>query len=423
MDGPWFAVQTEVYKLFLFSLLAAGAWGADQTVLTLTIRAQTDFDRVEGEAFPNVEDTTRCAQSQAQLLPLVRPAEVPLVRFRKGYCEILDARFSGNRGEYRQAAQDFAQAMAAWPAQGLAAPMSSGLEVLSAIARLEAGAEPDEVKPGLADAQARAACPAGVMSERLCGDLLRTGRLWQGWIALQQGDLSGAAAVFAQFPGFAWAAWTAGRQAEAAHRYPEAVESLAKAVEAWGLDQRYPKPGLERILGPRPDVAEATAELGAAQYLAGQFQAAIGTLDAAIKARPDDGRSLFLRGLAREALGESAAALTDYQQASRAAFANPDRPFATGRAHFYRGVWYYRRGAFSQAEDEFSSALNADPGPDLRPDVAAWRQLAAVAGGSCGAAAAELRSAIPSTTARFPRQDAERRLAACIEQPQKISRK
>ena len=388
----------------------------------MTIRAQGDFDRVEVQPFPAVQDTTRCAQSQAEILPMARPAEVPLLRFRKGYCEILGARVGGSRGDYRQAAQDFAQAMAAWPARGIE-PMSAGLQVLSAVARLQAGAAFAEVKPGLEEAARSRTCPAGVMSPRICEDLLRTGRLWQGWIALKEGDLASARGIFAAFPDLAWGSWAAGLAAEKAGRYAEAVDAMGKAVEAWSLDQRYPKPGLMHILGPAPDVPAATAQLGEAQYLAGKYGLAIASLDAAVRAQPEDAMAIFVRGLAREATGRSDAAMNDYQAASRTAFAHPDRPFSAGQAHLYRGVWHFRRKAWAQAEDEFAGALNADPGPELRADAAAWRQLAAVAGGSCQRADDDLRVALAAASGFFPRAEAEKVLAACGDQPRDISLK
>jgi tetratricopeptide (TPR) repeat protein len=117
--------------------------------------------------------------------------------------------------------------------------------------------------------------------------------------------------------------------------------------------------------------------------------------------------------LTRDALGQADAALADFQLASRSAFADPEQPFASGRAHFYRGVWLYRRKSYEQAEDEFSSALNFDPGPVVRADVSAWRQMAAVAGGSCQDAARHLREALPGVSGFFPRREAEGLLAGC----------
>jgi len=414
-----------VYQLFLFLAAVTAVYADTDAALALALRARTDFDRVEAQPFPNLPDAARCAQSQAELLPISRPTELPLVRFRKGYCELLDAGLTGNRTTYRQAAQDFAQAMVAWPAR-TPEPLSAGVQALSAIARLKAGADPTVlpgIRAGLEQALASRVCPASVMSPRLCGELLDAAKIWQGWILLQDGNLAGAAAVFNQSPDSGWASWVAARQAFEAHYYPQAAADFASAVEVWTNQQKYPRPGAVYVLGPRPDLPAALTELGAARYLAGDYRGAAGSLDAAVKARPEDARAWFLRGLAREALGQPQAALEDYQLASRTAFAQPGQPFASGQAHFYRGVWYFRRRAWTQAEDEFASALNFDPGPGLRVDAAAWRSMAAVAAGSCDASAEALERALPQVSGFFPRPVAERFLEGCRAQPRNLSRK
>jgi hypothetical protein len=410
-----------MHRLFHLVLAVSAGWGAEPETLALLARAQAAFERVETQASPDLQDTARCTQSQAELLPVVRPAEAPLVRFRKGYCELLGASVSGNRGGYQRAAQDFAMALAAWPARG-AEPVPSGLQVLSAVARLRAGAPPAEAKSGLAEAARRSACPATVMPARLCHELVRTGRLWQGWIAMNEGDTATANAIFGGFEELPWASLLAGRQAMREGRYPVAVDSLRKAVEGWSAGGESAR-GVVRVLGPQPELAAVTGELGAARYLAGDYAGAIASLDAAVRAQPHDSRSTFIRGLAKEAAGQPAAALNDYQSAARAAFAQPDRPYSSAEAHFYRGVWHYRRKAFEKAEDELLTAMNADPGQKLRPDVIAWRRLSAVAGGACQTAAEDLRAAVEGASPFFPRTEAQALLAACDARAETVSRK
>ena len=130
-----------------------------------------------------------------------------------------------------------------------------------------------------------------------------------------------------------------------------------------------------------------------------------------------------MRGLAQEALGHAEAAQADYQMASRTAFANPDQPNASARAHYYRGVWMFRRKEFARAEDEFATALNQDPGADLRPDVAAWRHMAAVAAGGCGASAQKLEDALRTASGFFPRGEAGKLLEGCRGEPANVTRK
>lgn len=415
-----------MYKFLLLPVLAlASSWGADDRFLALTLRAQTDFGRVEASPFPDLQATARCAQSQAEVLPVSTPAEVPLVLLRKGYCALLHATVTGSRADYGAAARDFARAMAAWETR-VPEPLPSGLQVLSAVARIRSGAEdgvlPD-IRAGFEDAVQRSACPASAMPEWQCAQLLSAANLWLGWMAEREGNLPLAAAWFKEFTSSGWDAWVAGRQALAAGRYADAVCGFDRAVAAWRDTERYPKPGLERLLGPQPDLAGALYRLGAAQYLAGQHAGAASTLGAALKARPENAHALFVRGLARAAMGQPEAALADYQLAARTAFAYPEEPHAGARAHYYRGVWQFRRGDFARAEDEFAAALNQDPGGDVRDDVLAWRHMTAVAGGACEASAPRLEAALARVSAFFPRAEAEKLADRCRGLPAHITHK
>ncbi|HWQ57210.1 MAG TPA: hypothetical protein VN442_26225 [Bryobacteraceae bacterium] len=412
----------KVYKwFFLLTVLPAAA--VDDAALSMLIRAQTDFDRVGASALPDVRDTTRCTQSQAVVLPMTRPADLPVVRFRKGWCELLGATLVDSQAGYRQAAQDFAHALAESPNRA-PEPVSAGLQVLSGIARLRAGAEPQvlpDIRAGFESAVATQACPASVMPVRLCQELVSTARLWLGWMSLREGKLDDAKRMFQDFPEMGWLTWTEGRRALESRRYGEAAAAMAKAVERWNAEIKYPKGGTAHLLGPKPDRLEAIADLGSTRYLAGDYTGAVQSLDAAVKGRPTDARSIFVRGLAREALGQQEAALSDYQIASRTAFANPNLPAAAAQAHLYRGVWHFRQKAWQRAESSFASALMADAGP-YRAEIIAWRHLAAVAGGACESSAAELRRALPAASGFFPRAEAEAQLAAC-SQPATVSRR
>jgi tetratricopeptide (TPR) repeat protein len=261
------------------------------------------------------------------------------------------------------------------------------------------------------------------MSQWQCAQLIDAGRLWLGWLANRRGDLAEAAARFEPYPALGWAGWVAGRQALGDGRYAAAVAGFEQAVTAWKDGERYPKPGLARILAPKPDLADAVYQLGAAQYLARQYQAAVGTLEAAVKARPENAHAMFVRGLARAGMGQAEAALTDYQLASRMALAHPDVPNSGALARYYRGVWQFRRGDFVRAEDEFASALNQDPGADLRADATGWRYMAAVAGGACEASSRKLEAALKEASGFFPRREAETLLEGCRAVPANVTRK
>jgi tetratricopeptide (TPR) repeat protein len=119
-----------------------------------------------------------------------------------------------------------------------------------------------------------------------------------------------------------------------------------------------------------------------------------------------------LRARAKELAGQKDAALADYNLASRTAYAAAV-DLASGEAHLYHGIVLYRRQDFARAEEEFSSALNFEMTGALLPDARAWRHLAAVAGGSCGAARESLSHALPAVTPYFPRDEARSRAAAC----------
>ena len=67
----------------------------------------------------------------------------------------------------------------------------------------------------------------------------------------------------------------------------------------------------------------------------------------------------------------------------------------------YRGVALYRKKDFTRAEQEFASALNFDSGP-VKEDAVAWRHMAAVAGGACGASASLLEQSLDRTSSYFP---------------------
>jgi len=173
-----------------------------------------------------------------------------------------------------------------------------------------------------------------------------------------------------------------------------------------------PAPTLPTRLGPHPDVGSALADLGGAELVAGHSAEAVATLDSSIKRSPGRAWTFYLRARAKDAAGQTDAAFSDYNLASRTAFAGA-RDLVSGEAHLYRGVMLYRRKDFVRAEDEFSSALNFEIPPNLRPDAVAWRHLAAVAQGSCTAARDELQRALPATSPYFPVTEAQTAIAAC----------
>ena len=400
--------------LILLASLAASA--ADEAQLALTIKAQTDFDRVQLAAVSPLHDTLACIQSQAALLPVANRVDLPLIRFRKGYCTLMGAAVSHQPADFTAAAADFDAAIAAWPLRidkppkGVPIePVSSALPVLAAIARIEANpAAADSFRAALQSALAAPVCPASVMALAECQRIFQIGHQWLGWIALNNNRLDEAAREFSTA---GWPQFTAARHAFERREYGKAAGEYDEAVRVWETQAKETAPPLIVRLGPQPDLGLALADLGGAQLLAGDPAAAIATLDDAIKRDPH-ARSYYLRARAREVSGQLDAALSDYNLASRTAFAAA-RDNVSGEAHLYRGILFYRRKDYARAEDEFASALNFDIPSNLRPDAVAWRALAAVASGSCDASRLQLQRALPAASPYFPTDEAQSTMAGC----------
>lgn len=413
------AIRRAMRLGILILLTVACGTAADEPYLAVSLKAQTDFDRVQLAAVPQLRETSACIQSQAALLAVATRTELPLVHFHKGFCTLIGGTITNRQEDFTAAAAEFDAAVQAWPARILkpakgvtVEAVSSALPVLAAIARLKAGGDESAVAAAgksIETALASPACPASVMATGECQGILQIGRQWLGWIALRGGRLDVAAR---QFTSSGWPEWVSGRQAFEQKNYSRAAAQYRQAIRAWDSLAAQPAPALSVRLGPKPDMGLALSDLGGAQLLAGDTAAAIATLDTAIKRDPDHAWSFYLRARAKEALGQTDAALTDYNLASRTAFAGAHDQ-VSGEAHLYRGILLYRRKEFAKAEDEFSSALNFQIPANLRPDAGAWRYLAAAAAGACGTAREQLQHALPSVSPFFPSKDAKALIADC----------
>jgi tetratricopeptide (TPR) repeat protein len=402
--------ETAVHRIVLL-LAASAAYAGDVTVAA---RARGDFHRVEQAVSPRLSDAMACVQSQAALLPVAAPDELPRVHYRKAYCMLLEGVLRGDASEGRQAAREFEKALAAWPERTRGA-VWPGLRILPAIAELKAGPEPGDLErldAGLAASADGAACAADVLPAAVCRSVLETGRLWRGWIAQRQDRLEQAAGILREFPDSGWPSWVAGRQALEERRYAEAVPFLERAVSLWDAAAKDPQPFAAALLLPAPDTTRALEQLGQAQFLSGQYAAAIASFDACLQRQPRRAWTIFLRGRARDALGQEQAALGDYDLASRVALAQNDALFAYGDAHFYRGVWFFRRREFARAEDEFAQAVSSGPAA-RQADVLAWWRMAAVAGGACQHSTVLLETSLASVSDFFPRDEARFLIGSC----------
>ena len=401
---------------------------ADQGQLALSLKAQSDFDRVALATQPQLSDTAQCMQSQAAFLSISPPEESALLHYRMGYCALAAGAITHDNQDSLSAAAEFEKAIenwanwASWPGSINKAgknqppePVPSGLRVLGWLARVQGWT--DDAVRGRAHLEISAAlanptCTSSLMSAGFCREVLATGRQWLGWMALLQNDLDGAAKNFAGLNESGWPAWVAGRKQFAERKYTEAAAQYGRAIEIWKSVWRPPGPSFVRRLGPKPDLGSALADLGGAQLLAGDTKSAIASLDAAILANPLSARDFYLRARAKEAAGQSEQAMADYNLASRAAFASA-KDMVSGEAHLYRGILFYLRKDFTRAEDEFASALNFEIPDNLRSDAAAWRHLAAVAAGSCATARENLERSLAAVSPYFPKPEARAAIASC----------
>ena len=404
--------------LLATSLLVA----SDDRQLAIALKGQSDFDRVELVARPRISDAEACVQSQAAALAVSLPEERSLLYFRKGYCAFAGAVAMHDVRQFQAAVTELDKAIEAWPARmpknvkhAVAEPVSPALRVFAAIARLHAAYEPagiDGAQQEISAAMESPSCKSNLMTATFCGQVLAAGDQWLGWNALRGNQLDQAARHFSAAPDSGWSSWVQARRDFNDARYAAAAAQYAQATHMWTLIWQGEGPTLPQALGPRPQLASALADWGAARLLAGDLPGAIVTLDAALQADSANPHALFLRARAKELAGRKEEALADYNLASRTAFAAA-QDLASGEAHLYRGIVLYRRKDYARAEDEFASALNFEMTGALRPDARAWRHLAAVAGGSCGSARQSLNLALPAVSPFFPRDEARSLASAC----------
>jgi len=395
----------------LVPVLCWALFGADERRLALVAEAQRAFDRVDLAPSPQLADASACVQMQAAALAVTLPAGEAALYYRKGYCELAVAAITRAPSRFAEAASELDRsgaAMLAWIARQAQADAQRASDESGQSARQFGGPTGEPVAAQSAGQvwTTPDTCPAS------CQPFIPAAGLWLGWLALRRGDLEAAAEHFAVRPESGWPALVAGMRAFQAGRYSEAAARYGETLDIWTHGQIASDPPLAWRLGPPADTAQLLAELGGAQILSGDPQTAVATLDKALKTGVPAARTFFLRARAEELSGQSELALADYNLASRTAFANAT-DLASGEAHLYRGILYYRRKDYARAEDEFSSALNFAIAPALRPDASAWRHLSAVASGFCGASREYLARSLPAVSPFFPKDEARAVAAGC----------
>ena len=405
----------------LFLLSGCVLFAADRPQAALDLRAQADFDRVAASIPTQIQDADHCIQSQVAAISVSGPSGLSSLYFREGFCRLAEASVTRRPGDFQDAAAALKKSIDWWPdAVGRfpknydLPPVPSGLRVLAAIARLQTQPEAatlDQAKLEISAGIDNPSCISVIMPANLCQAILLVGREWLGWAAIQRDELFEAARQFSDRPDRGWSLWTAGLIASGKGNEQEARARFRQALDAWNRTQSELVTFVAR-LAPQPDMPRVLLRLGSSEILTGNPAAAVSTLDAAVKADPNLVRAIYLRARAEELSGKSDQALADYSLASRTAFANA-QDLASGEAHLYRGIQFYRRKDYPRAEDEFASALNFSIPPDLRHDAEAWRHMAALAGGACGESRVLLEDLLARCSPYFPKPEARALAAAC----------
>ncbi len=405
----------------LFLCSGCVLFAADRPQAELELRAQSDFDRVVWSIPTQIQDVQHCIQSQVAAISVSGPAGLSPLYFREGFCRLAEAIVTRNQSDFQEAAAALKKSIDWWPETVGRLPKNyempaapSGLRVLAAIARLQIPPDPptvDQAKLEISAGIDSAACISVIMPANLCQAILSVGREWLGWAALQRDDFFEASRQFSEQPDRGWALWTAGLAASGKGNELEARARFRQAVDAWKRAQNQLVPVVAH-LSPKPDMPRVLLRLGSSEILTDDPAAAVSTLDAAVKADPNLVRAIYLRARAEELSGKDERALADYSLASRTAFANA-QDLASGEAHLYRGIQFYRRKDYSHAEDEFSSALNFAIAPDLLHDAQAWRHMAALARGACGESRILLEDLLGQCSPYFPKVEARALASAC----------
>lgn len=401
--------------LLLALTISAALHAADPQKLALTNAADADFSRVVSNSVPDLPSATKCVQSQAMVAAVAARDQVAEITFRKAYCQLAAATATLDATSFGKAADTvddaIADAQAAAAKQKIPETIPPAWRILASVARLNAGASAESEEKQL-DAAVSAATSlgngCGADTQQLCHRVQQLGSAWLGRIAMERGDLQAAARLFSAADAPEWAAWTAGRLAYNAQNFRQAAADYGRAIQMW----RARPASIDGRLSPKPDMSQMLSDWGGTQLASGDADAALVNLEAAIKLDSGNARAHYLRGIARQRMGRDDASTEDFDLASRAALARRDTA-AAAEAHFYRGIVLYRRKEFVRAEEEFSSAMSADIKTEWRTDARAWRYLAAVAQGSCGASRENLSRAEASASPYFPKQQAASVMAAC----------
>jgi tetratricopeptide (TPR) repeat protein len=400
-------------KLFtaisVFGLVAAGCAAGQTQPLTLRVKAKFDFDKVDASPIPDIATTQACVQSNAAALLVTKPTERYLIYYQKGYCELFEALIDGASETFQAAAKDFTEAMVNWPKKP-AAPPPGAVKGLILIAHLEQGrmanSYPD-MERELGELVKEPECIASpVMAKAFCAAVIDTARAWLGWLAYNKIDFAAAANALEPLTRGTmvtpWATWLQGRLAQQQNRVEDAVALYEKTLAAWTAVAASAQPDVMTLLGPRVDIGAVHYQLGVADYSRRQYDSAITHLDASLNAHPRNSYAVFLRARSKDALHLNKPAMADYALATQMARVDNDSSWNVAQAHYYRGLLLYEAKDYPGADAEFAPALSGRLGEIGKPDVAAWKAMAATAGGGCEAID-QLETAAAAASSQFPK--------------------
>src|SRR4029077_7984356 len=168
-------------------LLAAGCVPGHAQPASLRVKAQSDFEKVDGAPIPDITSTQACVQSSTGVLLATRADERYLIYYRKGYCELFRALIAGASDSFQDAAKDFTEAIATWPKKAATRP-PGGLRALVSIAHLEQGrladSYPDLGRDLAAVVDEPGCLTTPLMARAFCTAVIDTGRTWLGWVPL-----------------------------------------------------------------------------------------------------------------------------------------------------------------------------------------------------------------------------------------------
>jgi tetratricopeptide (TPR) repeat protein len=358
-------------------------------------------------------------QSSTAALAVTRADERYLIYYRRGYCELFRALIDRASDSFQDAAKDFTEAIATWPKKA-ATPPPGGLRALVSIAHLEQGrlasAYPDLGRDLGAVVDEPGCLTTPLMARAFCTAVIDTARTWLGWLAYNRNDLTAAAKVLEPLthgtPVSPWALWIQGREAQQQSRTADAIALYEKALTAWSAAAESGAPDVVSLLGPKLDTGAVHYQLALAYYSRQTYDLAIKHFDASLKAHPKNSYAIFLRARSKEALHLNGPAMDDYALSTQTARAENDSSWNVAQAHYQRGLLLYQAKDYPAAEGEFSLAMAGRLGDIGKPDVNTWRIMAAVAGSGCKSSDT-LDAAIPSTSDKFPKSQANALVFDC----------